>query len=275
VTIAQALVRGREMLADDGGRDAELLLRAATCWDRTFVLMHPEAELNAGAVTRYEQSLVRRATGEPVQYITGAQEFWGLAMKVTPAVLIPRPETEHLIEAVLARVSRDAALQIVDVGTGSGAIALALASELPKATILATDISEAALEVAQENAAQHSVNEQINFVLCNLLPAEIENAFDVVASNPPYIADRERESLAREVRDFEPAGALFSGTTGFEVYDRLIPVARRVLKPGGWLVMEMGAGQSQHMQAILAEWDEVSTMADLQGISRVVCARKR
>lgn len=262
------------MLGAGGGHDAELLLRAATDWDRTYVLTHPEAELNADQLSKYETSVARRAAGEPVQYIIGIQEFWGMALKVTQAVLIPRPETEHLIEAVLVRVSRDVQLRIADVGTGSGAIAIALASDLPKATILATDISEAALEIARENAAGHGVSARIEFVRCNLLPAACEDAFDVVASNPPYISDGERESLAREVRDFEPESALFSGKTGFEIYERLIPAAQRVLKPGGWLAMEMGAGQYETLRTKLTGWDDVSATPDLQGIARVVCARK-
>ncbi len=179
----EALARGRSRLGaagiDSGGRDAELLLRAVTGWERAYVLTHPEALLSAEAAEQYDASLKRRAAGEPVQYITGVQEFWGLALKVTPAVLIPRPETEHLVEAVMARVSREDALRIADVGTGSGAIAIALARELPNATVVATDISGAALEVARENAARHddqagkSVAERIQYEACDLLPAEI------------------------------------------------------------------------------------------------------
>jgi release factor glutamine methyltransferase len=274
-----ALARGRSALGADGnargGRDAELLLRAATGWERAYVLTHPEAELSAAAAAQYEASLQRRAAGEPVQYITGVQEFWGLGLKVTPAVLIPRPETEHLVEAVMARVWREEPVRIADVGTGSGAIAIALAKELPNATVVATDISEAALEVAGENAARHGVKERIQFEECDLLPAELVGALDVVAANPPYIGEGERETLAREVREFEPGSALFAGATGYEVYERLIPAARRALKADRWLVMEMGAGQEARLRELLAEWRDVSVVPDLQGIARVACARKR
>jgi release factor glutamine methyltransferase len=275
VTVGEALRWGADELAAEAAsrRDAELLLRSVTGWDRAFVLAHDEAPLDADAERAFREAIARRALGEPVQYIVGEQEFWGLALKVTPAVLIPRPETEHVIEAVLARVSRDADLQIADVGTGSGAIAIALAKELPRSRVLATDISQAALEVARENAARHSVADRIDFVRCDLLPDAPGN-FDVLASNPPYIAEDERESLAREVKDFEPQQALFAGATGYEIYQRLLPVAAHALKPGGWLVLEIGAGQSAQLREMLREWRDVATMRDLAGIERVVCARR-
>ncbi len=275
MTVGEALRWGADELAAEAAsrRDAELLLRSVTGWDRAFVLAHDEAPLDADAERAFREAIARRALGEPVQYIVGEQEFWGLALKVTPAVLIPRPETEHVIEAVLARVSRDADLQIADVGTGSGAIAIALAKELPRSRVLATDISQAALEVARENAARHSVADRIDFVRCDLLPDAPGN-FDVLASNPPYIAEDERESLAREVKDFEPQQALFAGATGYEIYQRLLPVAAHALKPGGWLVLEIGAGQSAQLREMLREWRDVATMRDLAGIERVVCARR-
>jgi release factor glutamine methyltransferase len=275
VTVGEALRWGADELAAEAAsrRDAELLLRSVTGWDRAFVLAHDEAPLDADAERAFREAIARRALGEPVQYIVGEQEFWGLALKVTPAVLIPRPETEHVIEAVLARVSRDADLQIADVGTGSGAIAIALAKELPRSRVLATDISQAALEVARENAARHSVADRIDFVRCDLLPDAPGN-FDVLASNPPYIAEDERESLAREVKDFEPQQALFAGATGYEIYQRLLPVAAHALKPGGWLVLEIGAGQSAQLREMLREWRDVATVRDLAGIERVVCARR-
>ncbi len=275
MTVGEALRWGADELAAEAAsrRDAELLLRSVTGWDRAFVLAHDEAPLDADAERAFREAIARRALGEPVQYIVGEQEFWGLALKVTPAVLIPRPETEHVIEAVLARVSRDADLQIADVGTGSGAIAIALAKELPRSRVLATDISQAALEVARENAARHSVADRIDFVRCDLLPDAPGN-FDVLASNPPYIAEDERESLAREVKDFEPQQALFAGATGYEIYQRLLPVAAHALKPGGWLVLEIGAGQSAQLREMLREWRDVATVRDLAGIERVVCARR-
>lgn len=275
MTIGEALRWGADELAAEAAsrRDAELLLRCVTGWDRTFVLTHEEAPLDADAEKEFRSTVARRALGEPVQYIVGEQEFWGLALKVTPAVLIPRPETEHVIEAVLARVSRDAPLRIADVGTGSGAIAIALASDLPRAEILATDISEDALKIARENAIRHGVEDRIEFLRCDLLPDATGN-FDVVASNPPYIADGERESLPREVRDFEPQQALFSGATGYEIYRRLVPVAERALKPGGWCILEIGAGQSRQLREMLRDWRDVEIVRDLANIDRVVCARR-
>ena len=269
-----ALAWGVERLGRERRRDVELLLRAATGWERAFLLGHDDAWLSDEAAETFRGYIQRRVLDEPVQYVLGRQEFWGLELFVTPSVLIPRPETEHLIEAVLARVSRSAELRISDVGTGSGAIAIALARELPLARIVATDISSDALHVAQSNAARHGVAARIDFRECDLLPAEWTAAFDVVASNPPYVAEGEREMLAREVREFEPSQALFAGADGLEIYRRLIPAARAGLRHGGWLVMEMGVGQGQPIQAMLKNWSEVASVADLQGIERVLCARK-
>jgi release factor glutamine methyltransferase len=275
VTIGEALRWGADELAYDatGRRDAELLLRNATGWDRAFVLSHEEVPLDAHAEQAFLTAISRRAQGEPVQYITGEQEFWGLPLSVTRVVLIPRPETEHVIEAVLARVSRDTALRIGDVGTGSGAIAIALAKELERAHVLATDISAEALEVARKNATRHGVADRMEFLQCDLLP-DSANSFAVIASNPPYIADGERGSLAREVKDFEPQQALFAGATGYEIYQRLVPAAARALQPDGWLVLEIGAGQAARLRELLRDWRDVEIIRDLASIERVVCARR-
>jgi release factor glutamine methyltransferase len=283
LTAGAALQWGADELASEAAsrRDAELLLRAATGWQRTFVLTHEEAPLTPEAERTFRDMIARRAQGEPVQYITGEQEFWGLALKVTPAVLIPRPETEHLIEAVLAFASRDTELQIADVGTGSGAIAIALAKELPRAHILATDISEAALQIARENAARHNVAARIQFVHCDLLPEGLANRIDIVVSNPPYIPETDCDlpegaegALAREVKDFEPAQALFAGPTGYEVYSRLLLSSGNVLKAGGILVLELGAGQAKYVCEMLRGWTGVRVTRDLAGIERVVCAER-
>lgn len=275
MTIGEALRWGADELAFEatGRRDAELLLRSVSGWDRAFVLSHEDEPVHTETEEGFRTAISRRALGEPVQYITGEQEFWGLALKVTPAVLIPRPETEHVIEAVLARVSRDADLQIADVGTGSGAIAIALATELPRARVLATDISDSALEIARKNATRHHVADRIRFVQCDLLP-DVAGNFDVIASNPPYIANGERNLLAREVRDFEPRQALFAGATGYEIYERLVPAAAQALKPGRWLVLEVGAGQAPQLREMLRDWRDVETVRDLANIERIVCARR-
>ncbi|MGC2639667.1 MAG: peptide chain release factor N(5)-glutamine methyltransferase [Acidobacteriaceae bacterium] len=253
-------------------RDAELLLLRAVGRDRAWLLAHSEAELPADQRAQFEAWIERRARHEPVQYILGEQEFYGLAMRLTPEVLIPRPETEHLVEAVLGKVSRNAPLRICDVGTGSGAIAVALAHQLPQAQVTAVDVSPAALEIARENAVRHGVVERVRFVVSDLLSAIAGERFDVVVSNPPYVA--EGETLELQIRDYEPRGALFAGPTGLEIYERLIPQAWQVLVPGGWLLLEIGHGQQPALANLLREWDEVSFVADLQGISRVAIARR-
>ena len=215
---------------------AELLLMHTLGKDRAWLYAHPEHELDAAAREKYFSLVARRASGVPTQHLTGHQEFWGLDFEVTPDVLIPRPETEHVIEVSLERLGvsaaagadsprRHAEFRIADAGTGSGCIAIALAHELPAAHIVATDISTAALEVARRNAARHNVAERINFIECNLLEALLHQSpvaghqsplFDLIASNPPYIARRESATLPREVCDHEPESALYGGETGTE-----------------------------------------------------------
>jgi release factor glutamine methyltransferase len=197
-------------------------------------------------------------------------------------VLIPRPETEHVIETVLARAEQarvgrtllSDALKIVDVGTGSGCIALALAKELPKAEIYATDTSSAALEIARANASRHQLEGRIHFHEADLLAGTENNAFDFVVSNPPYVGESEEDSVQLEVRKFEPRGAVFAGPTGLEVIERLIPQTREVLKPGGWLVMEISGTIAERVRELLAGWESVEITNDLQGIPRVASARK-
>lgn len=256
-------------------RDAELLLLSVIKHDRAFLLTHPDTELTSKQAAQYAEWLQRRAAYEPIQYILGEQEFFGLAFAVTPDVLIPRPETEHLVETLLARAPRDLALRIVDVGTGSGAIAVALAHALPLAQVTALDISEAALAVALRNAETHGVADRMRFLPSDLLSAVAGERFDAVVSNPPYVAEADRESLESQVRDFEPAVALFGGPSGMEVYERLIPQAHDALEPRGWLLMELGLGQRDALKRLLSRWDEVSFVDDLQRIPRVACARKK
>ena len=239
--------------------------------DRAWLMTHQDAELTAEQAAKFEGWVARRALQEPVQYILGETEFYGLTLRVTPDVLIPRPETEHLVEAALARVRPDAVVRICDVGTGSGAIAVALAHVLPSAEVTALDISEAALEVAKENAARHGVAGRVRFVPSDLLSAVRSERFDLVVSNPPYV--RNNEVLEVQVREFEPGLALFAGPTGLEVYERLIPEARSALVPGGWLLMEIGHGQRDALADLLQDWDEVEFVADLQGIPRVAIAQ--
>lgn len=253
-------------------RDAELILAHVLGCDPTALLTHPERPLSTRQAEQFETLLKRRLAREPVQYLTGEQEFFGLLFEVSPDVLIPRPETEHLVEAVLERFDRDASPRLVDVGTGSGAIAVAIAHALPRSRVTAVDFYPKALEVAHRNANRHGLRDRITFVQSDLLTAVERAEFDVVVSNPPYIANGEK--LEPQVADYEPRSALYAGPTGLEVYERLIPQARAVLRPRGWLMMEIGHGQRSAMEALLEDWSEVSFVPDLQGIPRVVQAQK-
>ena len=278
MTLGKAVVFGSSQLEQAGvrspERDAELLLLHATGLSRTDLITQPDRILAAAEVNRYRQAIARRALSEPVQYITGEREFYGLRFTVTPDVLIPRPETEHLIEAALERVPPNAPFRIADVGAGSGAIAIALAVARPMASVVAVDISPAALKIARQNASAHGVAARIEFVEADLLDGIAARSFDMVVSNPPYIADGERETLDAEVKDYEPATALFAGPTGLEIYERLIPQAATALRPGGWLLMEIGAGQQLQLAQLLKDWSNVGLVPDLQGIPRVILAQR-
>jgi release factor glutamine methyltransferase len=294
--------------------NAELLLMFTLGCDRAYLYGHPERELTQEEQSRYEDALAQRSTGIPAQYITGHQEFWGMDLVVSPAVLIPRPETEHVIEKVLERVgwapspanldrvgrtflsdkdrleknepgvsapawrarasAHQQPLRIFDVGTGSGCIALALAKELPQATIHATDIWPAALEIAQANASRHQLENRVHFHQTDLLAGMESDAFDFVVSNPPYVGESEEDSVQLEVRKFEPRNAVFAGATGTEIIERLIPQAGDVLKPGGWLVMEISGTIAHGVPELLSGWEHMQITNDLQGIPRVASARK-
>jgi len=250
--------------------------------DRAYLYAHPERELSTDEQRRYVAALAERARGVPAQYITGHQEFWGMDFIVSPGVLIPRPETEHVIEAVLDCVGRAllpaSRLRIVDVGTGSGCIALALAKELPQAEIYATDISPAALEIARANAARHQLESRIQFREADLLPIHEpgfeNNSFDFIVSNPPYVGESEEDQVQLEVRKFEPRNAVFVGHTGTEVIARLIPQAHAALRPGGWLIMEVSGTIAEKVKLLLRDWEDLEIRPDLQSIPRVVHARK-
>jgi release factor glutamine methyltransferase len=273
---------------------AELLLMHALGRDRAWLYAHPEHELDAPTCEQYFSLIARRASGVPTQHLTGHQEFWGLDFEVTPAVLIPRPETEHVIEVALERLGvvpesdsprRNEKFLIADVGTGSGCIAIALAHELPNAQIIATDISAAALEVARRNAARHGVASRIDFVECNLadfllhgsrITGHESRSLDLIASNPPYIGRRETESLPREVREHEPEAALFGGETGTEIYAPLVAQAAVLLKSGGALVLELGHNSAEHVSRLLdaPAWKNIVITNDLAGIPRVASAQR-
>jgi release factor glutamine methyltransferase len=242
--------------------------------DRAYLHAHPERELSTEETRLYLQALTQRARGIPAQYITQHQEFWGMDLLVSPAVLIPRPETEHLIETVLPLARLRSNPRLADVGTGSGCIALALASELLSAEIHATDISAAALEIARANAARHQLQARIHFHQTDLLRGLDPAQFDFVVSNPPYVGDAEQDQVQLEVRKFEPRDAVFAGPTGLEVIERLIPEARAALLPGGWLVMEISATIVAQVRGLLGGWDDVHIIPDLQDLPRVAAAHK-
>jgi release factor glutamine methyltransferase len=272
-TAGDALQQARARLATTSRnprRDAELLLAHVLRCDLVALLAHPERPLSASEAIQYESVLMRRLRSEPMQYITGQQEFYGLAFEVSPDVLIPRPETEHLVEAVLKHVKPNAS--IIDVGTGSGAIAVALARALPQAQVVAVDLSPAALEVARRNARRNEVSDRVTFLQSDLLDAVEGGDFDAIVSNPPYVADG--EVLEPQVSNYEPHAALYAGPTGLEVYERLVPQARKRLKPNGWLMLEIGFGQQAAVETLLHDWSALSLVPDLQGIPRVIQAQK-
>lgn len=279
--LKQALTAGLERLAAEQvpspRMNAELLLRFVLNCDRAYLFAHPERELTEQEESHYASALAERSRGVPAQYITGHQEFWGMDLIVTPAVLIPRPETEHVIETVLELVAlegtRSSSIRIVDVGTGSGVIALALAKELPKAEIHATDISDAALEIARANATRHQLEKRVQFCHGDLL-GNLDPPFDVVVSNPPYVGESEEDSVQLEVRKFEPRTAVFAGETGTEVITRLLPQAREALRPGGWIVLEISGTIVDRVRNLLDGWENIQVSRDLQSIPRVIRARK-
>jgi release factor glutamine methyltransferase len=253
--------------------DAELLLEHVLGCDATALLTHPERILSTAEAEQFDRLVERRLASEPMQYLTVEQEFFGLRFEVSPAVLIPRPETEHLVEAVLERFEREEAVHIVDVGTGSGAIAVALAHALPHSRVTAVDLYPVALEVAGRNARRHGVIDRLTLLLSDLLAGVDTANFDAVVANPPYIASG--EVLEPQVANYEPHSALYAGPTGLEIYERLIPQAARVLKPGGWLMLEIGYGQSAAVRNLMDGWAGVTLVSDLQGIPRVVLGQKQ
>jgi len=271
--IRTALLQGQRLLEEAKiaapRLTAEVLMARAIGRDRSWLHAHYDEELRELWWIHYGRYLHERLKGKPTQYITGRQEFYGREFRVTPEVLIPRPETEHVVEAVLEGVR--GAKVIADIGTGSGAIAVTLALEM-EARMLATDVSEQALEVAATNA--RGLGATVEFIACDLGSALRAEAFDLVVSNPPYVPEAGSGEIQKEVRDFEPPVALFGGPDGLDLYRRLIPDAWRLLRPGGFLIMEIGWSASERICAMLKTWRQVETKADLAGIPRVAVARK-
>lgn len=260
--------------------DAEVLLLHVAGRDRAWLLAHPEAELSQGETRELMELVSRRAEHWPLQYLTGHQEFFGLDLQLSQDVLIPRPETELLVEAVLEWAeSRAEVSHIVDVGTGSGAIGIALASRLTTARILAIDLSPKVQAVVESNAARAGVHDRVSFVESDLLSALAEDLrgglrFDVVVSNPPYVPAGDAPAMQPEVRDFEPHLALFAGEDGLAVYRKIIPQAWDALRSGGLLAMEFGFGQRDELAKLLQGWENVRFRDDYAGIPRIVMAER-
>jgi release factor glutamine methyltransferase len=270
MTVKTALQQGTTLLEQGNvlapRLTAEVLLSHALGRERLYLYSHPEVELSQIAWLHYGRYLFERIKGKPTQYITKRQEFYGRDFVVSPHVLIPRPETEFVVEAALPFEGR-----IVDVGCGSGAIAVTLSLE-KKARLQATDISAEALGIARENARR--LGATVDFIQCDLLSAFARGSLDVVVSNPPYIADHDCAEMQLEVRDYEPHLALFAGPTGAEIYQRLIGDAARVLKPGGQLILELGYDSLAAVKSFLdRRWAAVTAVDDLAGIPRVLSAR--
>jgi release factor glutamine methyltransferase len=273
MTLQQALLQGTKLLEEAGiaapRLTSEVLLAHALGQERPFLYAHSERELREVEWIHYGRYLHERLNGKPTQYITGRQEFYGREFRVTPDVLIPRPETELVVETALD-VGRGAQ-RIVDAGSGSGAIAVTLQLETC-ALVAGTDISAAALAVAAENGQR--LGARVDWVQCDLISAIAAASVDVIVSNPPYVPLGDRAGLQREVRDYEPEVALFAGPTGFEIYEKLVADAARVLRPGGWLVLELGYTSRDRVTAMLgAGWRDVRVVPDLAGIPRVLAAR--
>jgi release factor glutamine methyltransferase len=263
----QTLVSGGISPAD-AALDAEVLARHALGWDRAALLARGRETAPVDFAQRFAALIRRRAAREPVAFITGHREFWGLDFEVTHDVLIPRPETELVIEAAIDARRGRSSRRIVDVGTGSGCLAVVLALEFPDAQVIAIDVSAAALTVAARNAAQHGVLDQITLIQGDLLTT-VAGPVDLIVANPPYVSDRVR--LSPEIIRYEPPVALYSGDDGLTALERLIPAAQAPLADDGHFVVEFGAGQDDAVSAVAAAaaWRQVTIKEDLQGIPRV------
>jgi release factor glutamine methyltransferase len=285
VRLHERLAAAREQLVRAGIQpseaviDVDLYARTILKWDRAQLLLHHQSPVPETLEPQFSDWLARRERFEPSAYIVGEREFWGLAFHVTPAVLIPRPETELIIEeaAAIARGGRDGRpLRVADIGTGSGCIAVSVAHEIPRCTVVATDVSREALLVARRNAQRHAVNGRIHFVCTSYLDA-VGGTFDVITANPPYVRTVDKRGLSPDVLQ-EPHVALFGGHTGLQHIDAVLDAASHALRPGGWLLMEFGFGQEDEVRELVSRRSNLSvenTRADLQGLPRTAIIQRR
>jgi release factor glutamine methyltransferase len=277
VAAARVRLQNAGIASDEAELDARLLAEHLLSWDTAHYFASGHGQAPPGFSARFEVLIGRRVRREPLAYIIGRQEFWGLAFEVSPAVLIPRPESELVVEAALEVAgTREQSLSVADACTGSGCLGIALAYERPQARIIATDLSDRAIEVARRNAARHGVEERIEFVRIDLLET-LDGPFDLIVSNPPYVPEGDRARLEPEVRDHEPAVALFAGHDGLAVIRRLLEQARSRLKPGATLIFEIGFGQAAPVTELISGAPGLKMAAlrrDLQGIPRTVIVRR-
>jgi release factor glutamine methyltransferase len=284
VRLYERLALAREQLVRAGIQpseaavDVELYARTILEWDRTELLLHHDAPVPGNLEPRFSEWLVRRTRFEPSAYIVGEREFWGLDFFVSPAVLIPRPETELIVEAAAAIARRSAGqqLRIADIGTGSGCIAVSIAHEIPACTVVGTDVSRDALAVARRNARRHSVAERVRLV-CSSYLAAVNGTFDIIAANPPYVREVDRRGLSADVLQ-EPHVALFGGRSGLDHIDAVLATAAHALRPAGWLLMEFGFGQEDAVRELVSTHERLfvdHTRADLQGLARTAIIQRR
>jgi release factor glutamine methyltransferase len=277
VAAARQRLRAAGISPTESDLDARLLAQHVLGWTAERFLTDAQSAEPDDFAPRFDSLVARRATREPLAYIVGVREFWGLDFEVSPAVLIPRPATELIVEAILQRFpDRAAPLALADICTGCGCVAVALAHERPASTIVATDISRDALAVARRNAARHLVADRVRFRHGDLVDG-IGGGLDAIVANPPYVVDRAAPALQPEVRDHEPAVALFGGADGLGLVARLVADAPKRLRTGGWLVFEFGFGQDVEIEALLARAPNltlVDVRRDLEGIARTAVARR-
>jgi release factor glutamine methyltransferase len=281
VTLHEMLGRGRARLVAAGIGEAEaaidvdLYARTILGWDRARLVTELASEAPPSLEPRFSEWIGRRERREPTAYIVGVREFWGLDMAVTPAVLIPRPETEFIVEEALLVMAGHSAPRIADIGTGSGCLAVALARSFPGSTVVATDVSSEALAIARQNAESHEVGNRIEFVETSYLDG-VTQEFDLIVANPPYVRDRDKPGLSRDVRH-EPEVALFGGEDGLRDIGGVLDAVSTRLRPGGWVIMEFGYGQEDDVQALVGargtlRLDRIRN--DLQGIPRTAVIQR-